>query len=270
MIESATPTLPTTIDEVVARLESIIESSVERGDRIGYFASLYYKVTVRVREGIANNEFEDGARMERLDVFFANRYIEAVEAWQRGEKPSGPWEVAFGATKKITVILLQQLLLGMNAHINYDLGIAAVDCVAGGDIQAMQRDFISINDIIGSLTFEVTNEISRISPLLSLFGLHAQNGGSILIQFSISNARDGAWSFAEELSGKQGADRAACMAARDTSIRKLAESLCKPKGLVKVTTFIIFLFEWKSPRKIIRALYKYKKAYFRTGATPRL
>lgn len=91
--------------------------------------------------------------MERLDVFFANRYLEAVQQWKAKKQPSGPWASAFTATKKPTVILLQQLLLGMNAHINYYLGIAAVDAAAGKDIQSLHKDFISINTIIGSLTF---------------------------------------------------------------------------------------------------------------------
>lgn len=254
------------IDEVIDRLNRLIQTAGRNNDRTGYFASLYHKVTVRVKEGILKNEFEDGVRMECLDVFFANRYLEAVHQWQHKQATSGSWAVAFEGTRKWRVILLQQLLLGMNAHINYDLGIAAVDCAGGSDIQGMHRDFIAINNIIGSLTFEVTNEISRISPLLSLFGLHAQNGQSILIQFSISNARDGAWAFAEELSGKQGAAREECLKARDASIKKLAESLKSPKGLIRFTTFIIFLFEWKSPRKIIGALYKFHKVYIRAEA----
>lgn len=251
----------TTIDEVILQLEQLIEECEQKKDRMGYFASLYYKVTVRVKEGILNNEFEDGARMERLDVFFANRYLEAVQQHRNKQKPSGPWEVAFAACTKMRVVLLQHLLLGMNAHINYDLGIAAVDACNGNDIQSLHKDFLSINNIIGSLTYEVTNEISRISPLLSLMGLHAANGESVLIQFSIGNARDGAWSFAEDLFGKQHEARTSCLAARDASIRKLAGALKQPKGLIRITTFFIFLFEWKSPRKIIGALYKYKKQY---------
>lgn len=262
-MNTAVFTPASSIDEVIHRLNLLIEQATQTNNRIGYFASLYHKVTVRVKEGILKSEFEDGARMERLDVFFANRYLEAVHQWQHGQRPSGPWAVAFEGTRKITVILLQQLLLGMNAHINYDLGIAAVECAGNNDLHTMHRDFLAINNIIGSLTFEVTNEISRISPLLSLFGLHAQNGQSILIQFSISNARDGAWGFAQELSGKQGADKQACMEARDASIKKLAEALKKPKGLVRFTTFIIFIFEWKSPRKIIGALYRYHKVYIK-------
>lgn len=256
----------TTIDEVIFQLEKIIEDCMDRKDRVGYFAALYHKVTVRVKEGILKNEFEDGPRMERLDVFFANRYLEAVQQYRAGQKPSGPWAVAFAGCRKWRVVLLQQLLLGMNAHINYDLGVASVDASGTDDLQGLRKDFISINDIIGSLTYDVMNRISRISPLLSLMGLHAANGQSVLIQFSIGNARDGAWSFAEELHGKQGAERNGCLSARDTSISKLAEALKSPKGLIRFTTFVIWLFEKKHPRKVIEALYTYEKKYLSTKA----
>ncbi len=52
--------LPTTIDEVVARIDDIIDQSRADNSRIGYFAALYRKVTVGVRDGIAAGEFEDG------------------------------------------------------------------------------------------------------------------------------------------------------------------------------------------------------------------
>lgn len=252
-----------TINEVILQLEQLIEKSINANDRIGYFAALYHKVTMQVREGIQNNEFEDGVRMERFDVVFANRYLDAVEQWKNNKLSPGPWEVAFTATKKSSVIVLQQLLLGMNAHINFDLGIAAVDAVDNHDIQSIRKDFNSINTIIGSLTFEVLNEINRISPLLSLMGLHAGNP-SILVQFSISNARDGAWAFAEELSSKNGAERNSCITSRESSIKKLGESLRSTRGLISFTTWIIHLFEWKSPRKIIKALHTYQKKYIKT------
>jgi hypothetical protein len=72
----------------------------------------------------------------------------------------------------------------------------------GSAIESIQKDFDAINVIIGSIMYEVIQEINRISPLLSLMGLHANQKDSILIQFSIANARDGAWVFAEELSKK--------------------------------------------------------------------
>ncbi len=60
-------------------------------------------------------------------------------------------------------------------------------------------------------------EIDRMSPLLSLMGLQGNNTNSFLIQFSIGNARDGAWCFAEDLSKQTGDGYAATIKTRDTS-----------------------------------------------------
>lgn len=143
----------------------------------------------------------------------------------------------------------------MNAHINLDLGIAATS-VSGGQLSDVQKDFDSINTIISSLTYQVLNEIDRVSPLLSLLGLHATDRTSILIQFSIDNARDGAWCFAENLITKQGADYEACITQRDLKIKKLANNLVHTKGFMRITVWIIRLFEWRKPAKIIRVLHE--------------
>jgi len=205
----------TTIDEVLTRLTTIIDESLRTGDRTGFFASLYYKVTAKVKEGITKNEFEDGARMEKLDVVFANRFLAAYDTWQSGGMPTTSWQMAFEASKKSSVLVLQHLLLGINAHINLDLGIAAVQAMEGLDIAGIEKDFDSINTIIGSLTYQVINEINHISPLISFIGFNSGNTESALVQFSISNARDGAWCFAEDLHKKTGADYTACIAQRD-------------------------------------------------------
>src|SRR5262245_55821690 len=110
-----------TIDQVIAALDDIVSDSLARGSRAGYFAALYRKVTVRVKQEIANGFFENGPRMERLDVIFANRYLDAYSRWRRGEKPTDVWKLALDATEMWRPLVLQHLLLGMNAHINLDL-----------------------------------------------------------------------------------------------------------------------------------------------------
>ena len=61
------------IDEVLAQLDDVIADALRQRSRLGYFASLYRDVTARVKAAIENGEFEDGRRMERLDVTFAQR-----------------------------------------------------------------------------------------------------------------------------------------------------------------------------------------------------
>ena len=60
------------IDKVIEKLTDIIDTSIQTKSRQGYFAALYRKVTIRIKEGIADNYFDNGERMERFDVIFAN------------------------------------------------------------------------------------------------------------------------------------------------------------------------------------------------------
>ena len=62
-----------TIDAVLAALDDIIARSRREGSRLGYFATLYRRVTSSVADGIENGAFEDGARMEAFDVLFEDR-----------------------------------------------------------------------------------------------------------------------------------------------------------------------------------------------------
>jgi len=110
------------IDPIIAELSSIIVQAEAEASRIGYFAALYRRVTVAVREQLQS--FEDPARLARLDVIFARRYLDALAAWRVRQPCSACWKVAFDTTRLNKPIILQHLLLGINAHINLDLGIA--------------------------------------------------------------------------------------------------------------------------------------------------
>ena len=126
---------PTTIDEVIDRLDELIGWAATEKSRLGYFAALYRGVTVKVREGVATGAFEDGPRMERFDVIFANRYLDAVRVYREGNNPSRSWLFAFESAKGVRPVVLQHLLLGINAHINLDLGVAAAEVSKDGELK---------------------------------------------------------------------------------------------------------------------------------------
>lgn len=259
--------ISSTIDDVIARLEEIIAECTSQKNPAGYFAALYFKVTCAVRDGIRKGEFEDNARMEKLDVVFAQRYVDAWDAWKEKGVVSASWNVAFNQTKKTMTIALQHLLLGMNAHINLDLGIAAAGFIEFGQDPSLRRDFIRINTILSSLMLDVLKDIQRISPLLSLLGLHAQNARSMLINFTIESARDGAWCFAEELAAKD-ADQVSFIKKRDQDIQSLGLNLVSSKGLMRITLLVIRLFEWNNPAKVIEALKGSAKTKFHSANAP--
>jgi hypothetical protein len=188
-----------TIDEVIERLNEILQWAAAEGSRIGYFAALYRGVTERVREGIASGLFQDGARMERFDVIFANRYLDALRMFRAGDQPTRSWLFAFETAEGTRPVVLQHLLLGINAHINLDLGVAAAEVSKGSELGALQSDFDSINDILASRVRVVQAQIARVSPLTSLLERIDPTADRAVINFSIERARDQAWTVAELL-----------------------------------------------------------------------
>jgi len=194
-----------TIDDVLAALDAIIQRAWDEQSRVGYFAALYRRVTRAVKQGIAANQFADGPLMEKLDVVFASRYLDALEASQSGEHCSRCWRIAFDACKDSSRLILQHLLAGMNAHINLDLGVAAAQVSPGDQLPHLQADFDQINQVLASLVSGVENEMSALSPLiknLSAIGLETETS---IINFNIDTARKVAWFTAERLASEPAA-----------------------------------------------------------------
>ncbi len=207
-----------TINEVLEALDTIIIQSEENNDTAGYFAALYLKVTRRVKQGIANNEFEDGPRMEKLDVVFANRYLEAYFAWKQNQPTTASWKKAFDKTTDYWPIVLQHLLLGMNAHINLDLGIAAAAISKAEDIYSLQNDFNKINTILSSLVNEVQNDLTNIWPRLKWILQRTAKVDDFMIDYSMKLSREGAWKFAVSIADKQSDELDSLIAARDMKV----------------------------------------------------
>lgn len=66
--------------------------------------------------------------MERLDTLFAERYFDAVTPRDAESRPTASWHLTFQAGSQWRPLVLQHLLVGINAHINLDLGVAAARC----------------------------------------------------------------------------------------------------------------------------------------------
>ncbi|MET7783484.1 DUF5995 family protein [Streptomyces sp. NPDC005388] len=153
------------IDDVVDRLAGIVREAGRAGDRVGYFAALYRQVTVEVRTAIHGGLFEDGARMDRFDTFFGNRYFDAYDAWRRDQSGPRCWRETFGLLDDADTVIVQHLILGVNAHINLDLAIAAARTSPGKAIHALRHDFLLINDILGRVVLEVQDSVGALSLL---------------------------------------------------------------------------------------------------------
>lgn len=222
-----------TIDEIIIQLDEIIARSRDEKSRLGFFAVLYRNVTLKVKEGINNNLFEDGPRMELLDVAFASRYLAAYESFRRHDEPSKCWRVSFEAAARWRPIILQHLLLGMNAHINFDLGIAAAEVAPGDKLPALKRDFDEINNILGGMVAKVKANIDELSPWIKLADhlVNAQTEDRI-INFSLNKARRSAWAVANMSARATPAERLKKLAILDDAVAAFGHLLHTPPGFL--------------------------------------
>lgn len=243
-----------TIDQVIVQLDEIIATAIQQQSRIGLFAALYRQVTLRVRQGIAAGAFQDGPRMERLDVIFANRYLAALAAWQANGTPSQCWAYAFDATRRTDLIILQHLLLGINAHINLDLGIAAAQTSPGAAILGLHDDFNRINAILGALTDSVKLVVAEFSPLIHLLDQVGSSVEDELVNFSMTIARDDAWQHAQLLAALPEALHASTISVLDDKATFLARLVAEPGRVLTLVLDAIHLRESTDIPAIIRAL----------------
>src|SRR6266571_5114973 len=112
------------IDALIERMRALLEPLRAAGDPRQYFHAVYLRTTIAVAEAIRGGGFIDPDWAARWDVTFASLYLDALEADMSGGQPTRPWQIAFGAPCDLPA--LNHVLLGMNAHINFDLAQALV------------------------------------------------------------------------------------------------------------------------------------------------
>ncbi|HEX6630128.1 MAG TPA: DUF5995 family protein, partial [Gemmatimonadaceae bacterium] len=241
-------------DDVLHRLGVIIDDARRDGSRLGYFAALYRNVTAEVQRGIAAGRFADGARMARLDVVFANRYLDAYDAYAAGRPASRCWVAAFEAASRWPPLILQHLLLGMNAHIHLDLGIAAAEVAAGAELGALEGDFVAINALLREMIDDVQHRIAAVSPWMWIVDRIGLRGDETICGLCIGGAREVAWRVATRLAPLDAAGRAAEIARLDAMVAALAIPVAHPGLLARTALLGVRLREARDVGKVISAL----------------
>jgi uncharacterized protein DUF5995 len=161
------------IEELIGRMTALLKPLEAAGDKRRYFHATYLRTTIAVRDELDRGGFADAGWVERWDVVFADLYLDALEADVAGSTPSRPWAIAFGAPDSLPP--LRHVLLGMNAHINFDLPQALVAVISDeqfGDAALLARredDHRAIDDVLASRVGAEDDELTRLSgppPLL--------------------------------------------------------------------------------------------------------
>jgi Family of unknown function (DUF5995) len=155
------------IDELIMRMDALLEALRAAGDQRRYFHATYQRTTIAVAERLRDGGFDDVGWVERWDVAFADLYLDALEAALAGRRPARPWEVAFGAAADLPP--LRHVLLGMNAHINYDLPQALLAVITDEEfadpalLARRKADHRAIDEVLAARVGAEGDELAAVS-----------------------------------------------------------------------------------------------------------
>ncbi len=159
--------MPETDQPVVAKMEQHIARWEAEQDSRSVFLSCYRLMTINMYQALEEGQFADPVWVGALLEHFANYYFIALEAYEAGDHATPEaWQIAFQAAKQPGLSVIQHLLLGVNAHINYDLVLAEVDLLdpewpglTPEQRASRQADHERVNQVIGETIDAVQDTI---------------------------------------------------------------------------------------------------------------
>jgi hypothetical protein len=211
---------------------------------------MYAVVTDRIADGIQGATFADGDRMAAFATTFARCYTAA----RTGQLTPVPrcWQASWDVAGDPGLLIVQHLLLGINAHVNYDLPRTVVELAdQTGDLAAIRPDFDAVNDVLADTLPDVLDRLDRVSKWVNVV---VRLGGDRSFDFSLRVARRRAWEAAENLFPLDAAGRRAYLAELDRLVAVLAYLVTRPGFPARLVVPVARRLEEKDPAKVIEAL----------------
>jgi hypothetical protein len=222
---------------VTQRMAGLIREWEAAADRRALFLTCYAMMTRNVLSAIDAGDFRDPPWVSGLLDRFAGYYFAAL-ASDESQVASTPeaWRLAFDAARDPDLEVMQHLLLGINAHINYDLVLCLGDVLApewqalsADDRHARYLDHCHINDIIGRTIDAVQDQIvDRYAPWMKVVDAALGRLDEWLVLQMIARWRDQVWALAVqrvELPDE---------AAREAHRREIEESVVSRGHLIRL------------------------------------
>jgi hypothetical protein len=224
-------------------------AALAAGDASGYFPALYSRVTTRIGDSIAAGTFADGPGLDRFATTFASHYVAAAD-----DHPRSPrcWRASWDVAGDQRLLIVQHLLLGINAHVNYDLARAVVEVAdERGDLVSIRRDFDAVNDVLAATYVDVVKDLDRMSRWVNRA---ARLGGGRAFNFSLKLARARAWQAASTMYTLPADARRGYADELDRVVSVLALLITRPSPVLRPLLSLARRLEEHDTNKVVAAM----------------
>ena len=187
---------------VVKHMCSCIDRWEKQADQRAIFLRCYLLMTRNMLSALRGKEFKDRVWVGKLLRHFADYYFRALKAYNRNPRTAPRvWRVAHDTARNPKALVFHHLLLGVNAHINYDLVLVLNDLLLPGwdslpedRRQERRRDFDEVNKVIGRTIDVVQNQIvDRSIPAMRIVDELMGPTDEWMVSHLIAHWRDEVW-----------------------------------------------------------------------------
>ena len=219
------------------------------GDASGYFPALYSRVTARIGASIDEGTFADGPGIDRFATRFASHYVAAADDHLRGPVC---WQACWNVASDPQLLIVQHLLLGINAHVNYDLPRAVVEVAdERGDLLSIRHDFDAVNDVLADTYVDVIKDLDRVSRWVNSA---ARLGGGRAFNFSLRLARARAWQAASAMYPLTADARRGYADELDRFVSVLAYLITRPPPVLRPILGLARRLEERDTTKVVASM----------------
>lgn len=172
------------------------------GDHRAIFLECYTLMTANMLRAIDGGRFNDEVWAKELLLRFADYYFIALDAYGCTDKDCVTvWTYAHDCSCEKDLHVLQHLLLGINAHINYDLVLSLVDLLEPEWAQLSEEerekryaDHCLVNEVIAATIDTVQEEVvERHDPRMDIIDRLFGRLDERLLSALINRWRQGVW-----------------------------------------------------------------------------
>ena len=192
---------------MIERMTVLADELRQDGDRRLAFHATYLRTTQAVAAALRAGAFEDADWVDRWDVAFAQLYLDALDASRRGDPVPEPWAVAFAAAAdQPDLPTVRHVLLGMNAHINYDLPQALLAVISDAEFDdpaaraRREADHRRIDEVLAVRVGAEDAELQQLDPARTWQDRALQPANRMATRRFLRESRAKVWANALELS----------------------------------------------------------------------
>jgi len=195
----ATPSIAC-IDQEIVQMKALKQ---QLGcDHRAVFDTTYLVLTQTLRNTMATNPhaFRDPNWLYYEDAEFGHLYFSTMAAYDAGERVAPAWQIAFDTAKRGNVTAVQDMLLGINAHVQNDMPymLAAVG-LREPDGTTHKPDHDAFNDVLRRAFQPVLDAVAGFDQLLPVLAPSWTSIDDLTALQAVMAWREVVWREAEQL-----------------------------------------------------------------------